>query len=244
MGDVGEYHPSFQLSLPGFHGSMDSLQTLVETHRLAPLDISMASVTAQYAEFTARSEALDLEAAGEFLRIAARLLVRKSEMLFPQADEEPEDDTPARTLSVVRNTETMLAQVRQLGQLQGRESFSSRPRQELVPRIFEPRPVGTLQRALAELRRRQTAGQVRVTAPAFVRLEVALSRLLRRLRSRTKLSLHGMLRAASRQDAVMHFLAVLELLRRRQAAVFQPNLFHDIVIERTDDGVESASRAG
>jgi chromatin segregation and condensation protein Rec8/ScpA/Scc1 (kleisin family) len=85
----------------------------------------------------------------------------------------------------------------------------------------------------------------RVAAPAFVRLEVAVSTIIRHLRSGRPVRLGRLLRGATRQDAVMHFLAVLELVRRRQATAEQPDLFADIMIERSQQaGEDVASRAG
>lgn len=206
--------------------------------------LPLGQITEQFCTYAESCEALELHETGDFLRIAARLILAKSEMLLPRPVVEAEPDDAGLELAAVFDSSQPIREAAlQLALRQGEESFSP-PTRPLPERPIEPRSPLALRRAWDDLLARRGPGVVQVTAPAFVRLEVALSSLIRRLKSGTKVSLARVLRGASRQDAVVHFLAVLELLRRRQASVHQRSLFEDISIEWVDNGAEARSRAG
>jgi len=223
---------------------MEALFARIESQDVLAEDIPVACVTRQFADYLVESQDVDLDAAGDFLRAAARLLLMKSEGLLPQPQPAVEHEGPEKALEAIIDRDGLYFAVRRLAERQGLESFGPERRESPVEPRFEPRPPRLLLRAWAELQKRQAAARVRVSTPAFVRLEVALSRLLRRLQSRPAVSLGRVLGEASRQDAVVHFLAVLELVRRGQARASQRELFDDITIERVEGGREPASRAG
>lgn len=244
---MSENYESPQLppsDLPECLGAMERLRARVESRELAPTDISLTPVARQYADYLEHAGAVDLEAAGHFLRASSWLLLQKSQLLFPRPEEEAEPEAHPLSVSALIGRQALSAASLGLRRLEGRESFSSPPRSDIVERRSGPRSSRPLLQAWSDLQRRQNDVQVSVAAPAFARLETALSGLLRRIRAGRSLSLHKLLRRTNRHDAVVHFLAVLELLRRRQASAYQGGLFADIVIERVDDGVEGASRAG
>jgi chromatin segregation and condensation protein Rec8/ScpA/Scc1 (kleisin family) len=84
----------------------------------------------------------------------------------------------------------------------------------------------------------------RVAVHSFVRLEATVSALIRRLHSGAKISLHLLLHGATKEDAVVHFVAVLELVRRRQAEATQTDLFGDITVEFRERAKAASARAG
>ena len=80
---------SYRIRLDHFEGPLDLLLHLIKKNEINIYDIPMALVTKQYLEHISLMKALNLEVAGEFLVVAATLILIKSKMLLPS---EPEDD--------------------------------------------------------------------------------------------------------------------------------------------------------
>ena len=216
----------FQLRLPGFEGSLSALLGLVEHKLVTVADLALAEITAQYAAHIARAEPVDLERAGDFLCAAAHLMLVKSKLLLPDVAAVPERaEHPAATGSPWQRAALQQAAQALVAQNSG-ESLPSPGRVPSLQRA-EARPVGPLKRAWGAMQRR---GELHLAPPAFIRLEAALSSLIRYLRTGVRLSLEHLLRSASRPEAAMHFLAVLELVRRGEAVAEQCELFGDITL--------------
>jgi segregation and condensation protein A len=231
-----------QLRLTWFEGTAESLLRDVETGKRAAEEISVSEICDQWLVSLRQREDVDLGAAGEMVRAGARLAAMKSAHLLATPMEVDIDDEaePAQSDPMPGLSEATYF----LREVEACETFALASNANLVERRLEPRPASLLISALAELRRRHDR-TVRVSVPAFVRLEVAVSRLIRTLRAGARLSLQRLLHGSSRQDAVTHFLAVLELLRMRRVAVEQDDLFADITMEWHDgEQDDAASRAG
>ena len=110
-----------------FAGPLDLLWYLVRKQELDILDIPIARVTEQYLEMLAVLEVIDVNAVGDFLELATRLMEIKSRMMLPrheedqQAEEQVEDprnDIVQRLLEYkkYKDAASMLAERGQLWQ--------------------------------------------------------------------------------------------------------------------------------
>src|SRR5262245_16796143 len=77
----------FRVLLDQFAGPLDLLLYLVRRHELDVLDIPLAQVTEQYLEILAALEQIDVDAVGDFLELATRLMEMKSRMMLPRQEE-------------------------------------------------------------------------------------------------------------------------------------------------------------
>lgn len=230
-----------QLRFPGFEGTAATLMGEVEQGKRALEDVSVAAISAQFRDWLAERDDVDLLAAGELLQAGARLAALKStHLLVSPVLEAAEDDEPAALAAI----DPLPAHVAVwLSQRQG-GTFAPAGPADCIPRRVAPRSPLLLLSVLKDIEQRQTRLTSRISVPAFLRLEVAVSSLIRRLKAGATVSLHRLLRDGSRQDAVVHFLAVLDLVRRRQAAVSQSAMFEDITVEWMEAAVGAESRAG
>ncbi len=73
--------------LSDFEGPLDLLLALIEKNKLNILDIPIALICDQYLEFLENARAMDMDIATDFLNMASKLMVWKSEMLLPHEDE-------------------------------------------------------------------------------------------------------------------------------------------------------------
>ena len=77
----------FRVQLDTFAGPLDLLLYLVRKHELDVLDIPIARVADQYLEILAVLEQIDVDAVGDFLELATRLMEIKSRMMLPRQEE-------------------------------------------------------------------------------------------------------------------------------------------------------------
>ncbi|MFV2066834.1 MAG: ScpA family protein [Pirellulales bacterium] len=81
----------FRVDLDIFRGPLDLLLYLVRKHEVEIVEIPVARVTDQFLSHLSVLEELDVNAAGEFLEVASRLIEMKSRMVLPRADEVEEE---------------------------------------------------------------------------------------------------------------------------------------------------------
>jgi segregation and condensation protein A len=81
---------------PPFEGPLDLLLHLVKEHQLDLFDIPIARITESYLATLEAMRELDIDIAGEFLHMAAQLMLMKSKLLLPRTevaqDAEPDLD--------------------------------------------------------------------------------------------------------------------------------------------------------
>lgn len=76
---------SFKLEV--FEGPMDALLSLITKHKLNIYDIEISSLLEQYLNYLEQCREQDLELAGSFLEMAARLIYIKTASLLPRPEE-------------------------------------------------------------------------------------------------------------------------------------------------------------
>jgi segregation and condensation protein A len=234
---------TIQLSLPGFDGPLDKLLELAIERRLPIEDLAIAQVATQLASHFEGHGPVDLDLAGEAISGGARLLALKSSrVLLHRAPEEEEVSVPVRH-GLIAPAELRDAAA-YLREMEGHESAAPLAPPAIRERRIEPRQPDVLIRAWEWLEQRTAAPSHHMAVPAFVRIEVAVSGLLRRLKTRARLSFRRLVRGSNRNDVVIQFLAVLELLRMRQATVAQDSLFADITVEYIGAEGDAEVRAG
>lgn len=81
-----------EFRLTAFEGPLDLLLHLIEKNKINIYDIPIAEITDQYMEYIEEMKRRDLNVMSEFLVMAAELLSIKSRMLLPPEETEDEDE--------------------------------------------------------------------------------------------------------------------------------------------------------
>lgn len=91
---------SYTVDLRTFHGPLDLLLFLVKRNEVDILDIPIAAIAEQFHLYLLAMQTLDVELAGDFIEMAATLMLIKSRMLLPPsaASEDDDEDDPRREL--------------------------------------------------------------------------------------------------------------------------------------------------
>jgi segregation and condensation protein A len=223
------------LELPAFQGPLDLLLSLIERRRLAITDISLAAVADQYLQAVRALPEPDADVLGEFLVIGARLLLLKSRALLPRPDQvdedEPIDDLVERLEEYRRFKEASLSLAAKFESGAIAFPHAARPAlQEYQPRL-EPIEAAALARIWRSISRRQPAQSVDDSS-VQPRIQVAdrLASLRQALSHRSQLSWDE-IAGHSLDEVIATFLALLELVRRREIHVRQDHCFGPILLE-------------
>ncbi len=75
-----------------FEGPLDLLLSLIAKHKMDIRDIQIAVIFEQYMAYVEEMKRMDMEVAGEFITMAAELMVIKSRMLLPKQEEDPREE--------------------------------------------------------------------------------------------------------------------------------------------------------
>ena len=88
--------------LDQFEGPLDLLLTLIQKNKVNITDIPISLICDQYVEYISEAQKLDMDVAAEFLVMASELMLIKSKMLLPRAEEEGEDPRAQLTDALLR----------------------------------------------------------------------------------------------------------------------------------------------
>jgi len=225
-----------ELHLAAFEGPLDLLLHLIREQKLDILNLPMASVTRQYMDYLLLMEELNLEIAAEFVAMAAQLLQIKSRLMLPRPPaeegiEDPREDLVQRLLDYQQVKEAAR-------ELSTRESewqkvvFAPGLDIKEHARVEEEPIKATLFDLLAAYR----DALKRLLPPPPVEVRTAPKTLEQRIAEVTAFlddgrweAFGGLLASAlTREELVLTFLALLEMVRTGRILLVQSETFGEI----------------
>jgi len=223
--------------LPVFEGPLDLLLHLIKRNELDPQEVTASVVTEQYLEYLELLDSLNLDVAGEYLVMAATLLLIKSFALLPHqgpGDEDEADelkqDLVARLLEYQRYREAAF----KLGErpLLGRDVFASageKPVEEAPSAAAYQVSIFDLIEALRAVLRRLEQKGTRELKLRDIPVAQCIPVILGLLERNPRLEFTALFENLSdRPLVVAYFLALLELIRRAHVRVWQEQAFGPI----------------
>jgi segregation and condensation protein A len=256
---------SYNVSLDVFEGPLDLLLHLVRKHELDIFDIPIAFVTERYLEYLEVASGLNLDIAGEYLLMAATLAYIKSRELLPR-DPSQDDDAEAGGEEGDPRAELIRRLLEYQKYREASDRLGDRPvfgrniwargieQRETIPDDVDPDAMAPLKeipvvKLLTALERALSRAKIRMA-----RHEVSIDRmsvrdrineLVTRLEAENELSFFSCFRflreevtaEEARHEAVVTFLAILEMAKLGLLTVAQPEqvgelIEEDIIIRR------------
>lgn len=228
---------SYLVSLDKFYGPLDLLLYLLERAEIDIYDIPIARITDQYMAYIEATGYVDLDNIGDFLSMASYLLKLKSKMLLPvYLDQEEMDGT-------VDPREELVSRIlaykyfKQAGECLGERYSDDSKRLFFRYGQIEPLEAGMSTSVRALLRAwdvLMSKGQEEMEYDLPQGLVVAekMEQIL------TILGTHGQpvkfrdifTPTIQRREALVYFLALLELIRAQRIEAFQQDQFGDITL--------------
>ena len=237
----------YKVNLEIFEGPLDLLLYLIRREELEIYDIPIGRITEQYMQYLDLMRQLNLDVAGEFIVMAATLMVIKSRMMLPvdrrQTDEGTDEEWVDPRLDLVRQ----LIEYKKFKDAAGRlaeyevlvqESFDyggGRPKFEKTAAdaadalasidMFDL--LTAFQEVLARLNEipQEELKGMRWSVPD------KMDFILERSRAEGQVSFSTLFTPRSpRGEVIVTFLALLELLRQHRVIVYQNDAFHEITV--------------
>jgi len=239
----------YKVDLEVFEGPLDLLLYLIKKDEVDIYDIPIETITTQYMEYLNLMRMLDLNIAGEFIVMAATLMMIKSRMLLP-VEERPdmeEDEEADPRWDLVRQLVEYKKFKDAAAHLQWREMH-----QEDVfalgsgEVVTEPEDPGLVMQDVSlfdlisafkdALQRAKIEEIGEIVGDRFTVAD-KIDAILHIIRKKGEVLFSRLFgRTASRHEIVCTFLALLELLRLRQVGIAQSQTFGQIMVKGVECG--------
>lgn len=244
---------AIQYKLDNFEGPLDLLLHLIDKAEVDIYNIPISEITNQYMEYLGSMKVLDLEPTSEFLVMAATLLSIKSKMLLPKPpqidifDEEegvdPREELVQKLIEY-RKYKSIAEHLRD--KELARSLIYTREPEDLSPFVPEIKEnplqgihmsdiVFAFQKILSRSVRRNTVNTIRRDE---ISVKDRIHEVLNTLKANGGKLLFSKIFSNewTREEVVVTFLALLELMKLKQVSCYQHSLFDDIVIHYKDEG--------
>ena len=238
---MAEYKVQFEV----FEGPLDLLLYLVKKEEVDICEVNLTKIAREFIEYVDLMRELDLELAGEFVVMAATLVHIKSRELLPVdqqvIDAEEEGDDPRWEL--IRKLVEYKKFKDAADQLQEREAKQENvfPRLPVKPDFVDEMPPPRLQVSIFDLvnavnaiiKRVELRGGEREIYDEEWTVADKIATIRQRMTNRESWKFTEFFAdAASKNEVVATFLAMLELIRLRYIEITQPEHFGEIEIAR------------
>ena len=247
------------MKIDAFEGPLDLLLHLINRLEIDIYDIPVAQITEQYLIYIKTMNELKLDIASEFLVMAATLLAIKSKMLLPKHEEvivdqedeiafedDPRDELVERLIEY-RKYKEAAHDLKTLEEERG--LMYTKPPSDLSDFSKEKQPEKSelnvslydMLAAFQKLLRRKKLQ--RPMATKIARQEISIEKRmteimveLKQLKGRK--SFNDLFPYPDKEHVVVTFLAVLELIKRKEIDVEQRGNFSEIFVEAITEGRE------
>ncbi len=230
---------AYRIKIEKFEGPLDLLLELIEKEKMDITEVSLSKVADQYLQYLERAEEIDPANLADFLSVAAKLILLKSKALLPEIEIEEEDEESIEDLKLrLREYKRFKEAAQVLAALYKNKD-----------RLFERTYIGNVAHAFypgeqldqnAILLAAQGLSRVldkferlrKETVRATVSIKEKILDIQSMLSAQTKFKFNSIIKKSkSKVDAIVSFLALLELIKQKLVMVRQSANFSDIEIE-------------
>lgn len=236
----------YKVLLDVFEGPLDLLLYLIKKEEVDIHDIPIEKITSQYMQYIDLMKMLDLNFAGEFLVMAATLMMIKSRMLLPvESRPELEEDEDDPRWDLVRQ----LVEYKKFKDAAFHLEVLEEKQEQVFTRDGEGIKLGSdrdvalkdvsifdLITAFNDALSRVKQEELREIFSDRFTVADKIDHICERLRGNRQLSFKELVTGMrSRNEMVCVFLAILELIRLKQIQAKQRDQFGDIVIVAAEE---------
>lgn len=229
----------YKVNLNQFEGPLDLLLYLVRKNDLNIYEIPIAFITEEYLRTLENMRELNIDVAGDFLQMAAELMLLKSRMILPQEGSGEEEEGPdpqaelARRLLLYQRFKTAAGLLTNRWML-GRDLFK-KGEQKIEPLTEEEVPIQgevyQLMQAFSKVLSRLPRDIYHEVARDRISISDRIYQMIETFSQKKALTLEELLPdPLTRHDVVITFLALLEMTRLKMIRVHQKANFGRLLI--------------
>ncbi|CAN5221493.1 segregation/condensation protein A [soil metagenome] len=240
---------NYRVKLEIFEGPLDLLLYLIKRDEVDIYDISVERITKQYLEYMGTFKMLNIDLASEFIVMAANLMYIKSRMLLPKAvqppDEEAEEDDPRweliRQLIEYKKFKDAAGYL-QLRAMEQERVYAATPElPDAPPENAEPSAlpnvgifdlIRAFQKVLNRFEKKADLGEIyddRFTVGDKIEF------LLEMVAPGGQVQFSALFEeATTRDEVIVTFVALLELMKIRQFRIEQESMLGEILLIRSE----------
>jgi segregation and condensation protein A len=239
---------NYKVKLDIFEGPLDLLLYLIKKDEVDILDVNIERITRQYINYLDTFKMLNIDLAGEFIVMAANLMYLKSRMLIPKPVQPPEEET--------EDEDPRWELIRQLieykkfkdaagfllrRQLQMEHVYPATPevpdvKKEEIEPGFPELGIFDLIRAFQKVLARFQKEELKEIVDDRFTVADKIEYLLVHVPPGDSVSfLHLFAGATTRDEVIVTFVAMLELIKLRQFRVTQDHLLGEITLFRNEN---------
>ena len=225
---------NFRIALPVYNGPIDLLLYLARRQEVSLVELSLAKVVEQYADYLELLQELDLSEIGDFLDFASTLVELKSQSVLPrptaedeEADqqiEDPQTELVERLLQYkeIRDAASILDEMAARWQLQYERQCDDLPKRRIDP---GDQPIADLEiwdlvSAFGRIMREAAGPPQTEVIYDETPIHVYMKRIHERLNQHARIPLLDLIEGGVHKSAVIGwFLATLELTRHHGAVI-------------------------
>tara|TARA_B100000945_G_scaffold231960_1_gene188354 strand:- start:921 stop:1775 length:855 start_codon:yes stop_codon:yes gene_type:complete len=223
-----------EIKIPFFEGPLDLLLHLIRKKEVSIEEVRLSELTASYLEYVEMMQSINLDLAGEFLEIAAMLILIKSRHLLPRApedfeeieEEDPEEILRRRLLEYQHYKDAAF----ELGSLDilGRDVFQRPENIELVRDSKEIDPeyedisVSALMEAFEKVMKRLPKQTMHLVEAETLKIEDRIEELIIKFAKKQHCLFKDLFAIdKSKLWFIITFMALLEMARLRLITILQ-----------------------
>ena len=232
----------YVVTIDNFDGPLDLLLHLIKEQDIDIYDIKIEDITKQYLDYIKHMKELNLEIASEYLVMASELIEMKSKMLLPKKKEKEEDDYEEDPRELL--IERLLAYKRY------KEVTSEFKDLELTRKMVFTREPDNLNRYVKEDENSEELGVAdlidafnnllkrkeldRPIATKITKKELSVTEKVNKikniLRNKKKINFEDIFEVSTKEEVIISFLSVLEMVKKDEILLTQEGNFKNIVI--------------
>ena len=232
----------YVVTIDNFDGPLDLLLHLIKEQDIDIYDIKIEDITKQYLDYIRHMKELNLEIASEYLVMASELIEMKSKMLLPKKKEKEEDDYEEDPRELL--IERLLAYKRY------KEVTSEFKDLELTRKMVFTREPDNLNRYVKEDENSEELGVAdlidafnnllkrkeldRPIANKITKKELSVTEKVNKikniLRNKKKINFEDIFEVSTKEEVIISFLSVLEMVKKDEILLTQEGNFKNIVI--------------
>lgn len=222
--------PDFKL--PVFEGPLDLMLTLIQKHKLNIRDIEISILLEQFLLYLDRMQQADIEVAGEFMEMAAHLILIKSSALLPKHEAEQLKKELEGALIEYAMAKAMAEKLKT--RWTGSDIFVRDPLNIPLDTVYRHRhDVYELYGAVAAMTERVRVAKFNarplsmkpIVAKSYVSVFTKVVYVLKRISKVGEIEIKALYKGQTRSEQVATFLALLELSKHGRVTFSDDNSY-------------------